>query len=62
MGCESEGERMTQLNLFEWADAKPSNVINLVPALIHKAAMETIYNIPRPKGSGDPIPLRRSVA
>ncbi len=53
---------MTQLNLFEWADNRPSNVINLVPALIHKAAMETIYNIPRPKGGGDPIPLKRSVA
>ncbi|WP_246200748.1 hypothetical protein [Shinella kummerowiae] len=53
---------MTQLNLFEWADSKPSNVINAMPALIHKAAMETIYNIPRPKGGGDLIPLKRSVA
>lgn len=53
---------MTQLNLFEWADNKPSNVINLVPALIHKAVIETIYNIPRPKGGGDPIPLKRGVA
>ena len=53
---------MKQLNLFDWADAKPSNVIDLMPALIHKAAIETIYNIPRPKGGGDPIPLKRNVA
>lgn len=53
---------MTQLNLFDWADGKPSNVLNLVPSLIHKAAMEAIYNIPRPKGGGDPIPLKRNVA
>ncbi|MNE52455.1 hypothetical protein D3C80_1471280 [compost metagenome] len=53
---------MKQMNLFDWADAKPSNIINIVPALVHKAAMETIYNIPRPKGGGDLIPLKRSVA
>lgn len=62
MGYQSEGESMKQLNLFDWADAKPSNVINIVPALVHKAAMETVYNIPRPKGGGEPIPLRRGVA
>jgi hypothetical protein len=59
MGYQSEGERMKQLNLFEWADARPSNVIDLMPALIHKAAMEVIYNIPRAKGGGDAIPLKR---
>ncbi|WP_165691131.1 hypothetical protein [Agrobacterium salinitolerans] len=53
---------MKQLDLFQWADSKPSNVIDAMPALIRKAAMETIYNIPRPKGGGDPIPLKRSVA
>jgi hypothetical protein len=53
---------MKQLNLFEWADARPANIIDLMPALIHKAAMEAIYNIPRPKGGGEPIPLKRSVA
>ncbi len=52
---------MTQLSLFEWADAKPGNVINLVPALIDKAVMETIYNVPRPKG-GYVIPMKRKVA
>lgn len=52
---------MKQMDLFEWADRKPSNVINLVPALIHKAAMEVVYQIPRPKGGGAPIPLGRKV-
>ncbi|WP_168879988.1 hypothetical protein [Rhizobium sp. P28RR-XV] len=51
-----------QLSLFVWADAKPSNVIDVMPALIRKAAIETIYNIPRPKGGGDPIQLKRNVA
>jgi len=58
----SKGKRMKQLNLFDWADEKPSNVINILPALVHRAAMETIYNIPRPKGGGDPIPLKRGAA
>lgn len=53
---------MTQLNLFDWADTKPSNVIDAMPALIRKAAMEAIYDIPRPKGGGDPTPMRRNVA
>lgn len=53
---------MKQMDLFEWADQKPSNIINAMPALIHKAAMEVVYNIPRPKGGGDPIPLKRRVA
>ncbi len=53
---------MKQMDLFDWAESRPSNVINIMPALIHKAAMEVIYKIPRPKGGGDPIPLRRSVA
>lgn len=53
---------MTQLNLFEWADSKPSNVIDAIPALCRKAVMDVVYNVPRPKGGGDPIPLRRKVA
>lgn len=51
-----------QLDLFKWADERPSNVIDAMPALIHKAAMEVVYKIPRPKGGGDPIPMRRGVA
>jgi len=53
---------MIQLDLFAWADSKPSNVVDVMPALIRKAALETIYNIPRPQGGGDPIPLKRKVA
>ncbi|WP_172746537.1 hypothetical protein [Neorhizobium sp. T25_13] len=53
---------MKQLDLFEWADTKPTNVVTLMPALVHKAAMEAIYNIPRPKGGGDLIQMKRSVA
>lgn len=53
---------MNQLDLFKWADARPSNVIDLMPALINKAVNEVIYRIPRPKGGGEPIPLKRNVA
>ncbi|CCE94925.1 hypothetical protein SFHH103_00425 [Sinorhizobium fredii HH103] len=41
-----------QLDLFTWADSKPSNVINVMPAIIRKAAMEAIYHIPNRKGDG----------
>ena len=43
---------MNQLDLFAWADHKPSNVIDVMPALIRKAAMEAIYQIPNHKGDG----------
>lgn len=43
---------MNQLDLFTWADAKPSNVIDAMPRLIRKAAMELIYDIPNYKGDG----------
>lgn len=43
---------MNQLDLFAWAEAKPSNVIDAMPHLIRKAAMEVIYNIPNRKGDG----------
>ncbi|WP_165358252.1 hypothetical protein [Mesorhizobium sp. Pch-S] len=46
-----------QLELFAWADARPSNVIDAVPALIRKAAIETMYAPPRPKDTGDVISL-----
>jgi hypothetical protein len=51
-----------QLNLFVWADNRPSNVIDVLPALCRKAAMETIYNIPRPKGAGKVISIERTAA
>ncbi len=43
---------MSQLDLFAWADAKPSNVIDAMPYLIRKAAMEVIYCIPNKRGDG----------
>jgi hypothetical protein len=48
-----------QLDLFSWAAARPSNVIDALPALIRKAAMETAYRIPRPKGDGVITEIRR---
>ena len=51
----------TQLDLFAWAEAKPSNVIDLLPALIRKAAFETIYQVPRPTG-GMVVPMERRIA
>lgn len=38
-----------QLDLFAWADARPSNVIDAMPALIRKAAIEAAYPFSRPK-------------
>lgn len=52
---------MKQLDLFAWADTKPSNVIDAMPALIHKAAMEAIYGIPNRSG-GKIIPLGSKAA
>ena len=49
-----------QLDLFVWADTKPSNVIDLMPALIRKAAFETMYSVPRPKGHDNVTDLRRT--
>ncbi|WP_274626550.1 hypothetical protein [Arvimicrobium flavum] len=51
-----------QLDLFAWADERPSNVVDAMPALIRKAAIETIYAIPRPKGEGKVIALDRRAA
>jgi hypothetical protein len=52
---------MKQLDLFAWADIKPSNIIDAMPALIHKAAMEAIYGIPNRSG-GKIIPLGSKAA
>lgn len=43
---------MNQMDLFSWAEAKPSNVIDAMPYLIRKAAREVIYGIPNRKGDG----------
>jgi hypothetical protein len=51
-----------QLDLFAWAEARPSNVIDAMPALIRKAAMEVIYNIPTPKNVGRVIRIERTAA
>jgi len=50
-----------QLDLFAWADAKPSNVIDAMPALIRKAAFETMYQVPRPTG-GTVVTMERKSA
>ncbi|WP_165447843.1 hypothetical protein [Rhizobium ruizarguesonis] len=50
---------MRQLDLFAWADSKPSNVIDIMPALIKKVAREPW---PPQLKAGDLIQLNRSVA
>ncbi|CCE97548.1 hypothetical protein SFHH103_03056 [Sinorhizobium fredii HH103] len=57
------GKSMTgQLDLFAWAEQRPkAHVINIVPALCRKVAIETIYKIP-PKEGGKVIRLERSAA
>ncbi|MEO9336994.1 hypothetical protein ABFT80_06100 [Mesorhizobium sp. SB112] len=51
-----------QLNLFAWADTRPSNVVDAMPALIRKAAMETIYKVPRPQTGGNIVTDMRRTA
>ncbi|THK34666.1 hypothetical protein EHS39_28805 [Ensifer sp. MPMI2T] len=42
-----------QLDLFAWAEQRPkAQVINIVPALCRKVAIEAIYKIPNRKGDG----------
>lgn len=42
-----------QLDLFEWADSRPSNVVDAVPALIKRACMEIAYRGAEPRKSRD---------
>ncbi len=53
---------MKQLNLFEWADERPSNVIDIIPALIRRYSIEAVYRIPRPQVEAQVIRLERSAA
>ncbi|MBX9455874.1 MAG: hypothetical protein KL863_07515 [Rhizobium sp.] len=51
-----------QLDLFDWATSRPTaKVIDAMPALIRKAAMEVVYQIPN-KSGGKIIPLGRKAA
>ncbi|PSH64893.1 hypothetical protein CU102_20860 [Phyllobacterium brassicacearum] len=43
---------MIQLDLLAWGENRPLNVIDAMPALIKRAALETVYQIPRSKGGG----------
>jgi hypothetical protein len=47
------------LDLYRWPLGRPSNVVDAMPALIRKAAMETAYQIPRPKGDAVVTEMRR---
>ena len=41
----------TQLDLFDWANSRPTaKILDAMPALIRKAAREVIYNIPNRSG------------
>lgn len=50
---------MKQLNLFDWADNKPSNIIDVMPAIISKIAREPWP--PKPQ-TADVVSLKRKVA
>ena len=58
---------MQQLELFEWvpppsppsASTHTAEIIDAMPALIRKAAIEAIYRIPNRVG-GEMIPFRRT--
>lgn len=52
-----------QLNLFEWAEARKQPVIiDALPALCRRSAMEEIYKIPRPTVEAKIIPIDRKAA
>lgn len=54
---------MKQLDLFAWAESRPTaQVIDAMPALIKKAAFEVIYKIPAPKETGKVIRIERTAA
>lgn len=54
-----------QGDLFEWAasrqiePASTATIIDAMPALIRKAAMENAYQIPRPLAGGKVISIER---
>jgi hypothetical protein len=49
-----------QLDLFAWADARLSNVVDAMPALIRKAALETMRAPPcAPREVGEIILMER---
>ncbi|WP_193378147.1 hypothetical protein [Sinorhizobium fredii] len=50
---------MNQLDLFTWADNKPSNVIDVMPAIISKIAREPWP--PKPQ-TAEVVALKRKVA
>lgn len=43
--------------LWRWPEGKPPNIIDAVPALIRKAAMQTMYSPRRPTDTGDVIAM-----
>lgn len=52
-----------QLDLFTWAAARPSNVVDAMPALIRKAALETMQAPTCKKEAGEIILIvRKAVA
>lgn len=54
-----------QGDLFEWAASMQiepvptAQIIDALPALIRKAAMENLYQVPRPLAGGKVIPIER---
>jgi hypothetical protein len=51
-----------EFHRWRWPQGTLSNVIDAVPALIRKAAMEAIYSPPRPSQTGQIISVPRRVA
>lgn len=57
---------MTQLDLFAWAESRPTNVIDALPAILRRIRIQKTYQIPRREGEGELIEVtawrERSVA
>lgn len=57
---------MNQMDLFVWAETKPSNVIDALPAILRRIRIEQAYRIPKKRGEGKLIEVpkwfERSVA
>lgn len=53
---------MNQLDLFQWAETRPNNVIDALPALLRRIRIEKAYQIPRPSLEAKVLPLERGAA
>lgn len=53
---------MTQMDLFEWADSRPSNVIDALPVLVRRNCIKALSRRPPPSEGAKIIRLEGKAA